>query len=495
MPVSVVTADFITRTGLTCPVCNAPVRETAAWRMGQQTVHQIVCQNGHSFRAYERENGSYGIVLYGNSTRRDTTTATATTTQTQTTTQTESTVTATIENGRWAFVDAPTISIEQLKKFMTHLKAGLELELDYKPNANAEDVDIKTEQFFGMRITRYHEVPSCPVCGRLNCWVHIPEKLVRSIERDGSIYGNEFLIYGSGEPSEDFATQLKPVIEFLSQNYQVTWKDSCHVHLLVADDYSPVPVTVPNNFWQLVRYFYPGYAWIFGNTPGSFLRRSGYSGFQDILASPLLNHVGVTRNAVYFGESYIQRNKIIIFNIENRLADASLNLKQLVALRAVNLALMKRAAELALVGLIKVDNDKWPIYKGLGQIINDLVWSNISPEQVDMNLVKQWMKRNAEEMLDEIKHLLSPFEYAIVKELIENPPREAQNTTNAEINIPTKRMDKQLIQAIINAPAMKTEKESITAIAKALGKTEETVKKELEKLGAKWVNGRFKVVA
>jgi len=468
--------------GIRCPVCGAPeIQQNAVWRMGNQNVHQIVCQNGHSFRVYEHENGSYRIVLYRKSSHRDTTTT--------------ATATHTVENtGRWVFAEAPTISLEQLKTFMTHLKAGLELELDYKPNANAEEVDIKTEQFFGMRITRYHEVPSCPVCGRLNCWVHIPEKLVRSIERDGSISGNEFLIYGSAEGSEDFATQLKPVIEFLSQNYQVTWKDSCHVHLLVSDDYAPLPITVANNFWQLVRYFYPGYAWIFGNTPGSFLRKSGYSGFQDLLSSPLFDRVGGNRNAVYFGESYIQRTKIIIFNIENRLADASLNLKQLVALRAVNLALMKRAAELSLVGLIKVDNDKWPIYKGLGQIINDLVWSNISPQQVDMNLVKQWMKRNAEEMLEEIKHLLTDFEYKIIKELIENPPREAQNITNVEISLPTKRMDRTLIQAILNAPTTKTEKESITVIAKALGKTEEKVKKELEKLGAKWVNGRFKVV-
>jgi hypothetical protein len=336
---------------------------------------------------------------------------------------------------------------------------------------------------------------SCPVCGRLGCWVRIPEKLVRSIQRDGSIFTNEFLIYGSSESSEEFAEQLKPVIEFLSQNYQVTWRDSCHVHLLVSDDYEPVPITVANNFWQLMRYFYTGYAWIFGNTPGSFLRMSGYSGFQDLLSSPLFDHVGGTRNAVYFGESYISRNKIIIFNIENRLADASLNVKQLVALRAVNLALMKRAAELSLVGLIKIDNDRWPIYKGLGQVINDLVWSNILPQQVDMNLVKQWMKRNAEEMLDEIKHLLTDFEYNIIKELIENPPREQNNLTNTDINIPAKRIERQFIQAIINAPTTKSEEESIKIIAKTLGKTEETVAKKLKELGAEWCNGRFKVVA
>jgi len=472
--------------GIRCPICGAQeVHETAAWRMGSQNVRQLVCIHGHSFRDYEH-NGVHHPIIYA---RRNTQT-------TVETTQTESTVTVnTEENGRWQFAPATTINTDQLKKFVIHLKAGLELELDYKPNTNAEDVDIKTEQFFGMRITRYHEVPSCPVCGRLNCWVHIPEKLVRSIERDGSIYGNEFLIYGSSEPSEDFAEQLKPVIEFLSQYYQVTWKDSSHVHLLVADDYSPVPITVANNFWQLVRYFYTGYAWVFGNTPGSFLRRSGYSGFQDILSSPLFDHVGVTRNAVYFGESYINRGKIIIFNIENRLADASLNVKQIVALRAVNLALMKRAAELALVGLIKIDNEKWPIYKGLGQILNDLIWSNISPEQVDINLVKKYMKQNAEELLDEIAHLLTPFEYAIVKELIENPPREAQNITNAEISLPTKRMDRTLIQAILNAPSTKTEKESIKIIAKSLGKTEETVAKKLKELGAQWSNGRFKVVA
>jgi len=457
--------------------------------MGNQTVRQLECMNGHRFRDYERNGVHHPIVYRHNSLGEPRT-------------QTESTVTATVETGRWTFALAPTISLEELRNFIAHLKAGIELELDYKldnaNNANANsiinEIDIKTREFFKIRITRYHEVPSCPVCGLDTCWQHVPPKLVRAIEKDASIIGNEFLIYGSGEPSEEFAAQLKPVIEFLSQYYTVTERNSAHVHLLVADDYKPIPITVANNFWQLARYFYPGYAWIFGNTPGTFLRRSGYSGFQDLLVSPLFDRVGLHRNAIYFGESYIYNNKIIIFNVENRLADASLNTKQLVALRAVNLALMKRAAELSMVGLIKIDNEKWPFYKGLGQIINDLIWSNALPQQFNMELVKQWMKKNAEELLDEIAHLLTPFEYAIVKELIENPPREAQNITNTEIQVPTQRLDRALIQAILSAPATKTEEESISIIAKTLGKTKETVKKELEKLGAKW-NGRFKVMA
>ena len=473
--------NYVIIEGLRCPICGVlNVRETASWRMGSQTVRQLVCLNGHTFRDYER-NGVHHPIVYA---RHNTLGETA---------QTERTVTA-IENGRWQFADAPTISIEQLKSFMTHLKAGIELELDYKEMSHAE-IDTKTSDFFGMYIMRYHAVPQCPVCGREGCWEHIPPKLVRAIQKDASIVGNEFLLYGSSESSEKFAEQLKPVIEFLCQYYQVTMHNSAHVHLLLTDDYSPVPVTVAYNFWQLARYFYPGYAWIFGNTPGSFLRRNSYSGFQDLLASPLFDRVGGNRNAIYFGESYMSHGKIIIFNIENRLADASLNIKQLVALRAINIALMKRAAELSLIGLIKVDNEKWPIYKGLGQILNDLIWSNISPQQVDMNLVKQWMKKNAEEMLDEIKHLLTDFEYNIVKELIENPPREQQNVTNTEINIPEKRINRTLIQAVINAPVTKSENESIKIIAKTLGKSEAKVKEELEKIGAKWVNGRFKVVA
>jgi len=228
---------------------------------------------------YEHENGSYRIVLYRKSSHRDTTTATATATQTAE------------KTGRWAFAEAPTLSLDELKTFMTHLKAGIELELDYKEDAHAE-IDNKTSDFFGMYIMRYHAVPQCPVCGRDGCWEHVPPKLVRAIQKDASIVGNEFLIYGSSEPSEEFAEQLKPVIEFLSQHYKVTMHNSAHVHLLVTDDYSPVPITVAYNFWQLMRYFYPGYAWVFGNTPESFLRKSGYSGFQDLLSSPLFDRVG-----------------------------------------------------------------------------------------------------------------------------------------------------------------------------------------------------------
>jgi len=474
--------NYVIIEGLRCPVCGVlNVRELATWRMGNQTVRQLECMNGHRFRDYER-NGVHHPIVYRHNTLGETTG-----------TQTESTVTA-IENGRWQFAPAPTITLTDFDRVCKFLKAGTELELDYPEFSQHAEIDNKTIDFFGMYIMRYHAVPQCPVCGRTDCWVHIPPKGVRAIQRDASV-DIEFLFYGSSESSEDYATQIKPTIDFLSQHYKVTERDSAHVHLLLTDDYKPLPVTVAYNYWQLVRYFYPGYAWIFGNTPGSFLRRNSYSGFQDLLSSPLFDHVGGTRNAVYFGESYINRGKIIIFNIENRLADASLNVKQLVALRAVNLALMKRAAELSLIGLIKVDNEKWPFYKGLGQIINDLIWRNLSPQQVDMNLIKQWMKMNAEEMLDEIAHFLTPFEYSIVKELIENPPREQQNVTNTEINIPEKRINRTLIQAVINAPVTKSENESIKIIAKTLGKSEAKVKEELEKLGAKWTNGRFKVVA
>jgi len=476
--------NYVIIEGIRCPICGAQeVHEIATWRMGSQNVRQLVCIHGHNFRAYEPRLGVYKIVTYKKKS------------------VTESTITVnTEENGRWQFAPAPTISLEELKNFMAHLKAGLELELDYKlvPNVNAnvqiDEIDRKTREFFKLPITRYHEVPSCPVCGLSGCWQHIPPKRVRAIEKDGSIIGNESLVYGSGEPSEEFAEHLKPTIEFFSQYYQVTERDSCHVHLLVTDDYLTVPITVANNFWQLMRYYYPGYAWVFGNTPGTFLRKSGYSGFQDLLVSPLFDNVGVHRNAIYFGESYIQNRRIIIFNIENRLADSSLNIKQLVALRAVNLALMKRAAELSLVGLIKVDNDKWPIYKGLGQIINDLVWRNLSPQQVDMELVKKYMKQNAEEMLDEIKHLLTDFEYNIIKELIENPPRESNQITTTDIRVPANRVDSALLKTIISIPPTKTEEESISLIAKALGKPEKTIKKELEKLGFTWVNGKFTVV-
>jgi len=118
---------------------------------------------------------------------------------------------------------------------------------------------------------------------------------------------------------------------------------------------------------------------------------------------------------------------------------------------------MKRAAELSLVGLIKVDNEKWAVYKELSNIVNELIWYG-DQHYYDAELVKKYMKQNAEEMLDEIKRLLSPFEYMIVKELIENPPRETSHVEATEI-IPTKRENKKLIEVIINGRGdAKTEK-------------------------------------
>jgi len=294
--------NYVIIQGLRCPICSVlNVRELSVWRMGSQTVRQLECMNGHHFRDYER-NGVHHPIVYRHNALGEPITATAT---------------QTVENtGRWTFAPAETISFWDLTNFMAHLKAGIELELNYDLSQyDRATIDNKTSDFFGMHILRYHTVPPCPVCGRIECWEHKPKKRVRAIQKDASIDGNESLVYGSSECSEEFAENFKPSLEFLAKYYKVTEQNSAHVHLLVTDDYTPLPITVANNFWQLVRYFYPGYAWIFGNTPGTFLRRSGYSGFQDLLASPLFDRVGGNRNAVYFGESYIEHGKIIIFNM------------------------------------------------------------------------------------------------------------------------------------------------------------------------------------
>ena len=294
-------SNYVVIEGLRCPICGVlNVQETAVWRMGSQNVRQLVCLHGHTFRDYERNGVHHPIVYARHSALGETTTET-------TISEIPSEIT-----GRWAFAEAPTISLTDFDRFCKFLKAGLELELNYK-NGEYNTINDATKQYFRMPILEYHHDPYCPVCGQDGCWEHIPPKLVRAIQKDGSINGNEFLIYGSSEPSEEFAEQIKPTLEFLSQHYKVTESDSAHVHLLITDDYIPLPLTIANNFWQLMRFFYPGYAWIFGNTPGSFLRRSHYSGFQDLLESPLFDHVGGTRNAVYFWDSRIHDGVSILY--------------------------------------------------------------------------------------------------------------------------------------------------------------------------------------
>ena len=126
-------------------------------------------------------------------------------------------------------------------------------------------------------------VPTCPVCGNIDCWSHLPNNLIRAIERDGSINGWEFIIYGSTITSEEFSKRL-PIDEF-RQYFKVTESDSMHIHLLLTNQIVNIPTIILKNFWQLVRYFYPAWAYLFGNTQRTYIRNNHYSNFADFGSS------------------------------------------------------------------------------------------------------------------------------------------------------------------------------------------------------------------
>jgi len=331
----------------------------------------------------------------------------------------------------------------------------------------------------------YHDPGVCPVCGREDCWNHLPNNLLRAIEHDGSINGWEFLIYGNTLPSKEFIEKLKPLIQKLSEYFNPTERDSCHAHALLSDEIpARIPTAILKNVWQLTRYYFPGFSWLFGNQPRTIYRRSSYAGFESWDISAITNTVlGNDRNGLYYGNMGSHK-----FNIEFRMADSTLNLKQITALRSVVRALVIRAVELSQIGIIKVDSDpqKWEKIKKADAAINDACRYNETQQITDE--VKQIMKENAKELLEEIKHLLDIFEYDLIKALIEAPPRETGETTLTEIAIPKLSPLAKTVNALVvnKAITAESEPEAVAQIATLIGKSQEKVQAALKELGATW---------
>ena len=368
---------------------------------------------------------------------------------------------------------------ELLAYFKTHLKVGLELELDFRSRELSGD---ELFQIFGVAGRAYHDPGPCPVCGRPNCWEHVPANLLRAIEHDGSIYGWEFIIYGNTLPTKEFIKKLEPLVKKLSEHFTTSERDSCHAHALLTDEIPHIPSSILRNIWQLFRYFFPGFSWLFGNQRETVYRRSGYAGFLGYNISGVGHErLGRERNGVYFG-NITQHN----FNVEIRMADATLNIKQIAALRAIVRAMVLRAVELAQIGVINVDTDqqKWEQYKNAGKAINKACQENVPITQD----VKEIMKRNAQEMLNEIKHLLDNYELKLISELIANPPRESGEMVLTETTLPQlSPLARKINSLIINkAIIAQSEEEAIQELARITGKSEDKIQKALKELGATW---------
>lgn len=326
---------------------------------------------------------------------------------------------------KWRFKQSLATKEDYTSTIARSLNIGLEMELDFKPDSNVTASNLK--RWFGVGPTEYHTLPPCPDCGSNSCWKHLPDNLIRALERDSSIAGEEFIIYGSLIDSEEFARRLP--IEKMKEHFVATERDSLHIHALLLHDFKAIPNVVAKNLWQLYRFYYPSIVFIFGNhsPKQGLLRNSHYANFGFFGKSPFLKRWGVNFNAhnndgaragLFFGETPVQNDMMQSFDVEIRTPDATLDLEQIIAAKAVTKAFILRAAQLSNYGLISVETDKdqWDTIKSVVNKLNSK--TEVSSRDMD------FMKSHSIRLLRELSPFLSEFERRCIKSVIEYPVRD-----------------------------------------------------------------------
>jgi hypothetical protein len=379
-----------------------------------------------------------------------------------------------------------------------NLVLGLELEFDYK-DALDPISDSAVKRAFGVSTTDYHHHPECPICGNEMCWNHLPDNLIRGIERDASIRGWEFLIYGSHISSEDFAKRL-PLAKF-RDHFIVNERDGLHVHAMLKHDIARLPNVIVKNLWQLFRYYYPAWVNLFGNYSQSqgFLRHSGYNGhdyvtFTSFSKSPFLTRwaqdVKMQRCALYLKETPIENEDMDSFDVEIRTSDGSMDLEQLVAVRSITKALILRAAQLSNFGLISVESntETWERVKDVVSKIN--LRSGFKKDDIE------FMQKHTVSLVRELAPFLSEFERTCIKHLLEKPVRERENhPTSHDLGLDLSENAKHLKKLIaVGGIETDTEEAWFGKVAHIMGLPTDEVKTALRQLKAYFDNETHQMV-
>jgi hypothetical protein len=373
-----------------------------------------------------------------------------------------------------------------------NLVLGLELEYDFK-NQTRPPSEREITDYYGLAPTPYHRLPECPTCGSMECWNHLPENLIRSIEKDASITGWEFVLYGSNLPSEDFVKRF-PMAK-LKRYFMPTESNSLHVHAMLVHNIIKLPNVIAKNMWQLFRFYYPAWVNLFGNYKASqgFLRVSHgsihnfahfpyykRSPFSPAWADGLNEHNNNTARAgLYFVETPVGRPLMDTFDIEFRTPDSTFDMEQIVSARALIKALILRGAQLANFGLISVETDKetWEKVKSVIEKLEKRAGITLEDEA--------FMREHSIRLLKELAPFLSEFERECVKHLIENPVRQrepAQQTTERLVT-ETSPVAKQLHRIIALAEIESaSEADWVSKVAALLGINNERVIKALAEL-------------
>jgi hypothetical protein len=380
---------------------------------------------------------------------------------------------------KWRFKTKLGTKEDYTEYFARNLVIGLEVELDWKGRAISEE---QMQHKFGISPSPYHEIGRCQICGNNGCWNHSPENLIRAIESDSSIKGWEFVIYGNNVPSEEFAKRLP--IQKLKENFMPTEKDSLHTHALLVHDVRPIPNVIAKNLWQLFRYFYPAWVNVFGNYPASqgFLRRSDYAHFAYFNRSPFMPRWGNDLNkhdnngaraALFFCNTPVRTAMMTSFDVEIRTPDATVDVEQLVAVRALTKAIILRAAQLSNFGLMSVESNKeeWEMVK--------LVTSKLNARLAITKQDEDFMQKHTVKFVREVTGFLSDFERQCIKNLIEKPVRtRGENIATQEIVHDMSDLAKQLKKLITIADIeAKSRDDWIAKVARLMSvKTEDIYK-------------------
>lgn len=395
----------------------------------------------------------------------------------------------------WRFNTSLASKEDWTEYFNKNLIVGLELELDWSKGEMPNSTISKT---YGVPPTSYHSLPNCSICGSGGCWEHIPKNLIRAVEHDSSINGWEFIIYGSNMSSEEFASKLP--LEQLKRYFKPTQADGLHIHLLLVHDIKPIPVIVAKNLWQLFRFYYPAWIYLFGNYSVSqgFIRNSGhghdYTTYSKFSTSPfkptwgkVLRNKDIARNGLWFGPTQIDQENIGTFDIEIRTPDSTLDLEQLVASRAISKALVLRSAQLSNYGLLSVETnvELWSKIKTTIKKINSRITTDDD---------EKFMRENAQAFLKELLPFLSEFERKCIRNLIETPVRRRAENTSAVIIPKTSELAKELKKLMSLAQIeVESKEEWIMKVARLMNKTNEEIEKALMQIKA-WYDSDSKTM-
>lgn len=391
---------------------------------------------------------------------------------------------------KWRFRTKDATALDYTEYFDNNLVIGLEAEYDFR-GATIEGAQLS--RLYGVTNTEYHRTPYCPICGREDCWNHLPDNLIRAIERDSSIEGWEFILYGGRIPAEEFARRL-PLTK-IAAHFKPTWRNSLHSHAMIVHGITKIPQVVLKNSWQLFRFYYPGFVYLFGNFPREqgFLRsqpaEKDYVPFRLFNRTPYssrwvhdIAYAEHTSNGggMYFGKfgkehpdrfEALNKPEVDKFDIEIRTSDSTLDLEQIIALRALTKALVVRAAQLSNFGLISVETDKdvWE------QVKATTVKLNKRSELTETN--EAFMKQSAIAFVRELAPFMSEYERTCIRHLIEKPIRtrteqEQARTFNVKVSPIAKDLKRLITLAEIEAD---TEEAWVNKVAEIIDSSPESV--------------------